>query len=151
MPVAYDVLVFQNGAGVDVAITTSLGLQTDSFDETDLTNGAWTHLLPTFDENLWPENFDAVDSEFSLDVQLQAPSTGEVVLGGVFAVLGFQLQPGGEWHFYWEKEVTPALFAEVSFGADSQTRAGEIQEAWVNMFPSGPSLPLSGSLLWALP
>lgn len=151
VPVAYDVLVFQNGAGLDVAITASLGLQSRSFTEADLTNGAWTHLLPLFDENLWPENFDTVDSEFSLDVQLQGPSTGEAILGGVFAVLGFQLQVGGEWHFYWEKEVTPALFAEVSFGADSQTRAGEIQEAWVKMFLNGPSLPLSGSSLWALP
>lgn len=151
VPVGYMIPAYQNGVGLDVDIVASMGTQSDSWDETDLTDGVWVPLISTFDENLYPENLDDTDSVFSLLTTLNAPSTGEVIYGGVYSVNGFQLQAGGEWHFAWEKEVAPALYAEVSYGADSQTDAGELQKAWVNMFVSGPSLPVTGSSLWSLP
>lgn len=151
VPVAYALPVYMNGASLNVDIVTTMGTQTDSWDETDLTNGAWTTLLSTLDENLYPENFDDTDSKFSVKATLNAGSTGECIFGGVYAVNGFQLNPAGEWHFLWEREITPTLFAEVSYGADSQTDAGELQEAWCQVFPNGPSLPVSGSSLWTLP
>ena len=150
IPLAYMIPMYQNGSGLDVDVTTELGAQTDSFDESDLTNGAWTPVICTLDENLYPENFDEVEAKFSVDVQLDASNTGEIILGGVYAVQGFQLPSTGEWHFFWERETEPALYAEVSYGADSQTAAGHLAEAWARLFPTGPSLPTSGSTLWSI-
>lgn len=151
VPVAYMLPAYQSGAGVVFDITAAMGAQSDAWDEGDTTNGAWVPLVCTLDENLFPENFDTTDSEFNLQVDMDAASSGEIVLGGLYSAKMFQLQEGGEWHIAWEREGQPNLHAQVAFGADTQSAAGPEQDLWCRMDEAGPSLPITGTNTWALP
>lgn len=151
VPVAGAFPMKQSGAAWEGDITWALGGISGTWDETDLTNGSYEVLITDLDENAYPDNYDDTDDKTSLTFAMDAFTDGgeEVILGGVYWMKGFQLQPGGEWHFCWEPETEPTLYTEVSFSADTQTDDGELQDAFCRAFPNGPSLPVSGSSLWS--
>lgn len=132
-------------------ITWALGAINGTYDETDLTDGVYVPLFTDLNENAFPDSFDDTGDLFSLTFAMDAFVDGgeEVILGGVYVMLGFQLQNGGEWHFAWERGVEPTVGNTVSFGADAQSDANELQECFCRAFPEGPSLPVSGSSLWS--
>lgn len=149
-PVAVMFPVKLDGAAWEGDITWALGGVSDTYDETDLTNGSYEYLTTALDEDGYPEGFDDGDDLFSLTFAMDAFTDGgeEVILGGVYAMLGVQLQPGGEFHFAWENGSEPTIGTTTNFGADTQGDDGEIQHGFTRAFPAGPSLPVSGSTLW---
>lgn len=146
---AYMIPVYMSGAGVLVDIDADMGSQADSWDETDLTNGQWTPLISTLDEDLYFEELDDGTNNFVLKADMRSGNVGEAILGGVYVAQGFVLQEGGEIHFAWQRVGRPLYQARTTFGADSQTAAGIFQDLWCRMSESGPSLPVTGSTPWA--
>lgn len=135
IPIGVMVPVYMNGASWAGDIVLKLGDQSDAYTEADLTNGQWTPLFMTFDENLYGLNWETTDAKFGLDLDTDAAIAAgqEIVIGGYYAIYGRTLEASrnniytGPWYFYWANEADAANEAAIAWSADSMTTAGAIQ------------------------
>lgn len=134
-----------NGWQGSVAIHTADKSQ--SWVHGDLTHSTWNKLILDFDSDLFPINWDNTTyNKFKLVVTNGAGAgANTITIGGFYACKMFQLMPGGPWYVCWEYQTAAQQDDSVSFGADSVAETRGIQTHWCRMYPTGPSLPVTGS------
>jgi hypothetical protein len=106
-------------------VTIGWGDSTQSFTESDLTEGAWVQIGPDRDADLYPANFHQASSKWSLRLETDNAVTAEIVCGGFYPIKGVQFND--VWYFHGSHSSYPVLLASLTM-ADTSTHAGIIQD-----------------------
>jgi len=121
-PVAFAVPFYMN-TGWTGNITLGWGSKTQIFTASDLTANDWVWLIIDRDADMFPNQFDQDDPEWS--VQIESTSANEVVMGGVFAAKPVKF--GGVYYWVFSDQAIATLNTKFTM-ADTNSNAGIIQD-----------------------
>lgn len=106
-------------------ITLGWGSKTQAFTEADLTAGDWVWLFPDRDADIYPNQFDQDDPEWSVTIATDAATPEEITIGGVYASQGVRYEDV----YYWMFSDQAIATSNVKFTmADSNSNAGIIAD-----------------------
>lgn len=119
--------------GVPIKLTTgwqgtidiTWGGKTQQFTHSDLTNGAYVHLFPDLDYDLYPKRFDATGASWKLKLTNSQLNTDSIWVGGFIPQP--MIQHEGVWYSHFSDTNEPTVDSTVSY-ADTITIGGLIQE-----------------------
>lgn len=138
--------------GWEGTIDITWGGKTQQFTHANLTNGAWVHLVPDLDLDLFPVNFDASGAQFKIKLTNTKTNTESVWLT---AFLPYPMvQHEGLWYSHYSDAAEPEGEDTVLY-ADTCTFAGRIADIisflYHDVAPGWAHLPSSGTATIADP
>lgn len=122
VPVLMGVPFYMN-TGWTGNITLGWGSKTQVFTAADLTAGDWVWLFPDRDADIYPNQFDQDDPEWS--VQIESTSANEIVIGGVYAAAPVRYEDVYYWMF--SDQAVATINTKFTM-ADSNSNAGIIAD-----------------------
>lgn len=112
-------------AGWSGDITLGWGSKTQAFTEADLTAGDWVWLFPDRDKDIYPNQFDQDDPEWSVTIATDAATPEEITIGGVYAAAPVRYEDVYYWMF--SDQAVPTINTKFTM-ADSNSNAGIIAD-----------------------
>lgn len=106
-------------------ITLGWGSKTQAFTEADLTAGDWVWLFPDRDKDIYPNQFDQDDPEFSVTIATDAATPEEITIGGIYAAKPVRYNDVYYWYF---SDQAVATINSTFTMADSNSNAGVIAD-----------------------
>lgn len=106
-------------------VTITWGNKSQAFTESDLSGGAWVHLVVDRDADLYPVNFDTAGGTWSIRLENDSAMTKYIQIGAFLAAPGTAFEDC--YYFHFSHSSYPAINATLSF-ADTATAAGIIQD-----------------------
>jgi hypothetical protein len=106
-------------------ITLAWGSKSQAFTEADLTAGDWVWLFPDRDKDIFPNQFDQDDPEWSVTIATDAATPEKVTMGGVYAAR--PVKYNGVYYWVFSDQAIATVNTKFTM-ADTNSNAGIIQD-----------------------